>query len=154
MVGALMPRLPNLDRRWWAAGVVLVAVIIAMILSETVFKESSEECRPVRALLEFNTEQTKLVNDKGDDASVADYERWADGLAERAGQVSDPDLASRSVRVADLAGQFAAGLPTLRAQTNVPAGSGQEAPKVAYEMAALNTAISEEIKQLTEACPG
>ncbi len=148
-----MRRLPDLDRRWWVAGAVVLVAIVAIVLSETVLNRTSEECKPVRALLEYNHEQTKVISDKGDDASIADYERWADGLAERSGKVTDPELATQSVRLAQLAGQFAVKLPAARAQTNLPPGTDEQAPPIAYEMAGINAQIGDALQQLLKACP-
>ena len=44
-------------------------------------------------------------------AEDAAYQQWADGLAQRAEQVTDPNLADTAVQVADLASQFVAKFP-------------------------------------------
>jgi hypothetical protein len=151
----------NVDRRWWIA-FACVAVVIAIALSQSVFRGSSEECGPVRDLLEYNHEQAALIASKADDRSApsvpsvaedAAYQQWADGLAQRAQEVNSPELTVHTVQVADLAAQFVAKLPRLRAETQARA-PGASAPPVAYEMAALSDRLSGELAQLSNACPG
>jgi hypothetical protein len=150
----------TLDRRWWAAIAVVVVVVVAFALSETVFRRPSEECRPVQELLEFNSEQSKLIDSKsGDDTdpavpSVAEdavYQQWADGLAQRAAQVREPNLANTAIKVADSASQFVAKLPRMRAESQSRA-PGAPAPPVFFEMTVLNQHIMEGLDQLSDAC--
>ncbi len=140
----------------------VVIAVTAIALSQNMFRRNSEECRPVRELLEFNSAQAALIASKSDDqatptvpsvAEDAAYQTWADGLAQRAEQVSSPELAVHAIGVADLATQFVTKLPQLRAQTQARA-PGASAPPVAYEMAALNDRLSGELAQLSRACPG
>ena len=91
----------KLDRRWWAAIGVAVVAVVALVLSYTVFDRPSEECRPVKDLLDFNRSQAEHMASKTGDEhgipTVADdaaYQVWADGLAERAQKVTSPDLAA------------------------------------------------------------
>ena len=124
----------------------------------TVFDRPSEECGPVKDLLEFNASQAELiasspVTPKGSDlAEDAAYQEWADGLAERAQNVSEPNLARTSTEVANLANEFTGKLSVLRAQTESRA-PGAPAPPAAYETAASNTQISEHLAELADACP-
>ncbi len=147
-----MHRLRDINRRFLVYGLILL-VGLGVVLYETVFNKPSEECRPVRDFLEFNQEQTKVITEKGDNASIADYEGWADGLAERSGRVTNPDLAVQAVRVADLANRFVIKLPALRAQTNVQPGTEEQTPAIVYEMSAINTQISDGIRALNQSCP-
>jgi hypothetical protein len=142
---------------WLAIGVVVV-VAVALLLSYTVFDRPSEECRPVKDLLDFNRAQAEHIASKtGEEQglpTVADdaaYQAWADGMAERAQQVSSPDLARMGTTVANLANEFVEKLPVLRAQTESRA-PGAPAPPVAYEMAALNARISANLEELSKAC--
>ncbi|MGZ6778691.1 MAG: hypothetical protein ACXVGO_06825, partial [Mycobacterium sp.] len=81
----------RLDRRWWVAIGVVVVALSALALSRSgLFGPSSEECRPVKDLLDFNRAQAEQIADKTADSkgvpSVAEegaYQAWADGLAER-----------------------------------------------------------------------
>jgi hypothetical protein len=147
----------KLERRWWAViGVTVVAAVA--IVSYTMFDGPSEECRPVKDLLNFNRAQAEHIASKtdgeqgvptaGEDAA---YQAWADGLAERAQKVTSPDLARTSTTVATLAGEFAGKLPLVRSQTESRA-PGAPAPPAAYEMAALNARISNNLAELEKAC--
>ncbi|MDT5280690.1 MAG: hypothetical protein QOJ20_1885 [Mycobacterium sp.] len=123
-----------------------------------VFDRPSEECRPVKDLLDFNTSQAQHIASKSADAqaipSVAEdaaYQVWADGLAERAQKVSSPDLAQTSATLAKLANEFVGQLPVVRAQVQSRA-PGAPAPPAAFEMAALNARISDDLAKLAKAC--
>jgi len=110
-------------------------------------------------MLDFNRSQGALISDKAPDQAnplptVAEdvvYHQWADGLAERARKVSDPGLQAQAINLAQLADQFAAGLPGLRAaaQSRAP---GAPPPPEAFEMYALNGRIVEQTNQLSKAC--
>jgi hypothetical protein len=148
----------KLDRRWWAAIGVAVVVAVAVVLSYTVFDRPAEGCRPVEDLLDFNRSQAEHMASKtGDEQgipSVADdaaYQAWADGLAERAQKVTSPDLAQRSATLAKLANEFVGKLPVVRAQAQSRA-PGAPAPPAAFEMAALNARISDNLAELAKAC--
>ena len=148
----------KLNRRWWVAIAAVIMVAVAIVVSQTLLDDSSEECRPVVALLEYNQAQAQQIkehtNESADVPTVADdaaYQQWADGLAQRAQQVSDPDLAATSIRVADLAAQFVAKLPQVRAaaETHTP---GAPTPDVVNDMNFLNARISQETAELANAC--
>lgn len=132
---------------------------VALGLSQTgLFGRSSEECRPVKDLLDFNTSQAEHIESKFGDAegvpSAAEdaaYHVWADGLAERAGRVTAPDLAATSTQVAYLANEFVAKLPEVRAKTAARA-PGAPAPPAVFEAMALNTQILDKLAQLSDAC--
>jgi len=148
----------KIDRRWWPAIGVAAIAAVALVLSYTVFNRPSEECRPVKDLLEFSRSQAERIASKtGDEQGVpsaaedAAYQAWADGLAERAQKVTAPELARTSTTVASLANEFAGNLPVLRAQTESRA-PGAPAPPAAYEMMALNARISENLNELAKAC--
>jgi hypothetical protein len=121
---------------------------------------SSEDCEPVVALLDFNHQQTELISSKSTEGSgalptVAEdsvYQQWADGLAQRAQEVSDPELGQQAVRLADLAAQFVTKLPGLRSVTQAQA-PGAPAPQLAYDMDALNGQITDQLAELAKACP-
>ncbi|CAJ1578899.1 hypothetical protein [[Mycobacterium] wendilense] len=144
-------------RRVWVYLAVVVLAVGALVLNETVFNRTSEECKPVRELLEFNHAQAQEIDEieqnSGQDAGVIEYQEWADGLAERAGKVTDPALAVSAIRVADLASRFAIKLPQLRAESGSGPAPGQHTPPIVYEMYLVNAQITEEINKLLEACP-
>ena len=148
----------KIDRRWWPAIGVAVIAAAALVLSYTVFNGPSEECRPVKDLLDFNQSQaehiaSKTVDEQGVPSAGEDaaYQAWADGLAERAQKITAPELARTGTTVATLANAFVGKLPVLRSQTESRA-PGAPAPPVAYEMMALNARISENLDELAKAC--
>ena len=149
----------KLDRRWWVAIAAVAIAAVALGLSQTnLFGRSPEECRPVKDLLEFNSSQGEQIESKFADAEGipspaedAAYQAWADGLAERAGMVTAPDLAGASTQVAYLANEFVAKLPEIRAQAATRA-PGAPAPPAYFETMALNSQILEKLKELSDAC--
>jgi hypothetical protein len=148
----------KLDRRWWVAIGVAVVAAVALVLQYTVFDRPSEECRPVKELLDFNRSQGEQIASKtGDEQGIPTaaeetaYQAWADGLAERAQKVNSPDLATTATTVASLANELVGKLSIVRAQAESRA-PGAPAPPAAYEMMALNARISENLDQLAKAC--
>lgn len=146
----------RLDRRWWIAIGVAVVSLIALVY--TVIRQPPEECRPVLELLDFNRSQGQAIEAEGEGAtgppSAADeiaYRQWADGLAERARDVDAPELRFTAVAVADLADQFVSRLPELRSAVGTRA-PGAPAPRVLYEMAALDDQIQRNLAELSDAC--
>jgi len=149
----------RLDRRWWVAIAVVVIVLIAVVLSNTVFNKPSEECKPVIAFLDYNKSQGDLISSKASDtdpavptqAEDAAYQQWADGLAQRAQDINDPNLTTTAIQVADAAGKFVAMLPRMRAESENRA-PGAPAPPVFFEMTLLNKRILDGLQQLSDAC--
>src|SRR4029078_8657070 len=84
-------------------------------------------------------------------AEAVAYQQWADGLAQRAEQVTEPNLANTAVQLADAASQFVAKLQIMReeSQNHAP---GAPAPPVMFEMTILNQHITDGLKQLADAC--
>lgn len=150
----------KLDRRWgFAIGVAVLAVVAFALSQFGVFGPSADDCRPVKELLEFNRSQGEQIAAKTGDSegipNVAEegaYQIWADGLAERAQSVHDPDLATDATHLASLSGEFVSKFAVLRAQSQSRA-PGAPAPPEAYEMAALNSQITETLAKLSDACP-
>jgi hypothetical protein len=148
----------KLDRRWWVAIAVVLVAVVALVLRYTVFAGPSEECRPVKDLLDFNRSQGEQIASKTGDAqgipTVAEesaYQAWADGMAERAQKVTSPELARTATTVASLANEFVGKLSVVRAQADSRA-PGAPAPPAVYEMAALNARISNSLEELAKAC--
>jgi hypothetical protein len=131
----------------------------ALLLSNTFFKGPSEECKPVLALLEYNKSQGELIASKASDsdpavptvAEDAAYQQWADGMAQRAQQINDPNLAATAIQVADSAAKFVAMLPRVRAQSENHA-PGAPAPPSYFEMTLVNQRIMDGLAQLADAC--
>ena len=140
----------------------IIAVVVAagaLVLSHFgVFGKSSEDCRPVKDLLDFNRSQAEQIAAKtGDSAGIPTvaeegaYQVWADGLAERAQNVHEPDLARDATQLASLAGEFVGKFSEVRteAQSRAP---GAPAPPAVFQMELLNSQISDSIKKLSDAC--
>jgi hypothetical protein len=149
----------RLDRRWWVAIAVVVIVFITLTLSNFVFNKPSEECKPVIALLEYNKAQGDLISSKASDedpavptqAEETAYQQWADGLAQRAQEINDPNLAATAIQVADAAAKFVAMMPRMRAESQSHA-PGQPAPPVFFEMTLVNKRVTDGLQQLSDAC--
>jgi hypothetical protein len=137
---------------------VVIAVVALAVSRLGLFGASSEECRPVEDLLAFNKSQAEQIASKTADskgiptlAEEGAYQAWADGLAERAQNVHEPELASDATRLASLAGEFVGKFSEVRveAQSRAP---GAPAPPAVYQMDALNSQIAESLSTLTDAC--
>ena len=79
------------------------------------------------------------------------YQAWADGLAERAQNVHEPDLARDATQLASLAGEFVGKFSEVRTAANSRA-PGAPAPPAVFQMELLNSQISDSIKKLSDAC--
>jgi hypothetical protein len=148
----------RLNRRWWVAIAIVVIVMIALSLSNFL-NRPSEECKPVIALLEYNKSQGDLIDSKATDddpavptqAEETAYQQWADGLAQRAQEINDPNLAATAIQVADAAAKFVAMLPRMRAESENHA-PGAPPPPSFFEMTLLNKRITDGLQQLSDAC--
>ena len=145
-----------MQRRRWILAITVVVVAVGIAVWGTFFRGPPEKCKPVIDILNFNKSQSALIDAKGGSgpptvAEDAEYQRWADGLAERAQKVTDPDLAAQATQLAQLASEFVAGLPRMRAETQSRA-PGAPAPPVLYDMSLLNDRITDQIGRLSKAC--
>jgi len=136
----------------------LVIGLVAYLFWHFWYNRTPEGCKPVVDLLDFNTSQTKAINDKtgGDEplspvAEDAAYGAWADGLAERSGKVTDPNLAPHAILLADLANQFVTLYPHVRAVSKTHV-QGAPTPPEAFQLSILSDRISEQVGELTKAC--
>jgi hypothetical protein len=149
----------RLARRWmFTIGAVVIAVVALAVSRLGLFGASSEECRPVSDLLAFNKSQAEQIASKTADskgiptlAEEGAYQAWADGLAERAQNVHEPELASEATRLASLAGEFVGEFSEVRVEAESRA-PGAPAPPAVYQMDALNSQIAESLSKLTDAC--
>jgi hypothetical protein len=149
----------NLARRWmFTIGAVVIAVVALAVSQLGLFGSSSEDCRPVNDLLAFNKSQAEQIASKTADSkgvpTVAEegaYQAWADGLAERAQNVHEPDLARDATQLASLANEFVGKFSEVRvaAQSRAP---GAPAPPAVFQMDLLNTQIADSLKKLSDAC--
>lgn len=140
----------------WVLTITVVVIAIGVWVWSTWFDGPPEKCKPVIDFLDFSRSQAAKIDSKGNEgvptvAEDAAYQQWADGLAERSQKVTDPALAAQTTEVAQLANQFVAGLPTLRAQTQSRA-PGAPAPPQVYEMSLLNDRIVAKLGELRQTC--
>jgi hypothetical protein len=140
----------------------IIAVVIAVVALAFsyfgVFGKSADDCRPVKDMLEFNRAQGEQIAAKSGDAegipTVAEetaYQAWADGLAERAQSVHEPELAADATQLASLAGEFVGKFADLRAEAQSRA-PGAPPPPAVFQMELLNTQIADATKKLSDAC--
>lgn len=144
--------------RWPLTASVLI-IAVAFGIWAAFFRGPSEKCKPVIDILEFNHAQAARVSEQPADpnnpvptqAEDLIYQQWADGLAERAQKVSDPGLQVQAIQLAQLASEFAAGLPRVRAAVQHRAPGAPPPPEV-LGMFALNQRIADQLQQLSQAC--
>lgn len=113
----------------------------------------------MQAFLDYNKSQGELIASKESDsdpavptvAEDAAYQQWADGMAQRAQNINDPNLAATAIQVADAASKFVAMLPRARAESENHA-PGAPAPPSFFEMTLLNKRIGDGLSQLADAC--
>ena len=149
----------KLARRWMFTIVAVVIAVVALAVSQLgLFGPSSEECRPVKDLLAFNKSQAEQIASKTADSkgipTVAEegaYQAWADGLAERAQNVHEPDLARDATQLASLANEFVGKFAEVRTEANSRA-PGAPAPPAVFQMDVLNSQIADTLKKLSDAC--
>lgn len=149
----------DLARRWkFTIAAVAVALVVLAVSQLNVFGKSSEDCRPVQDMLAFNKAQAEQIAAKTADSegipTVAEegaYQFWADGLAERAQNVHEPDLARDATQLASLASEFVGKFGEVRtaADSSTP---GAPAPPAVFQMDLLNSQIADSIKKLSDAC--
>ena len=140
----------------WILTITVVVVAIGFGVWTTFFDKQPEKCKPVIDMLNFSKAQGALIDSKGGTgtptvAEDAMYQQWADGLAERAQKVTDPELAAQATQLAQLANQFVAGLPQVRAEKAARA-PGAPAPAIVYQLSALSDQITTKISELSQAC--
>ena len=150
----------DMNRNRWILTVFIALLVIWVGVWGTFFRgHSPNDCKPVVEMLEFNDAQGKLIAEKtGDEtgsvpsfSEILAYQQWADGLTERAQQVTNPELLAQAVQLADLSTQFVAKLPSVRAASENRA-PGAPAPPVAFEMSVLNDRITAQTEALAKAC--
>lgn len=128
---------------------IVLVVAAAVYFVPKIWEKPSEQCVPVRALLNFNRQENARLAEKAE-VTPADYRIWADGLAEKSADITDPELVAHAVRLVALAGRFVTAYAKLGPD---PAAADQKPPKAAFEMSALNDQIGAELQQLEQLCP-
>jgi hypothetical protein len=144
--------------------VVLVAIVIGGGIWWLFFRgPSSADCAPVREMLSFNKTQIDAMNAKthvpakgsyeaATEPSDLDYRSWADGLADRASKVTDPDLAKQASDLARTANWLVGARLDFNQQAAHTAPGAPE-PPAGMAVTAFNDQYEAQIKQLLTACP-
>jgi hypothetical protein len=91
----------------WGIGAAAIAVVVAVVGWQLWRQSQPPPCETVRAMLEYNSEHSAAIGDQvdspaGQQAPLADYERWAHRMHEYADAISDPELAPHVQRLAKL----------------------------------------------------
>jgi len=143
--------------RWKFTIAAVIVTVVGTLVYQFWFRRVPEGCAPVIELLDFNQRQSKLIGDKygGDEAGIPSpaeldaYTAWADGLADRAGRVTAPNLVTPAVGVATAANDFVGKLKEISATPHAP---GAPTPPAVYQLSILNDQITADIGELTKAC--
>ena len=144
-------------KRWRFTIAAVVIAVVAALVYQFWYRRVPAECKPVQELLSFNSAQSKVIDEKtkGDDAALptpeqlAAYTAWADGLADRAGKVTAPNLAQPAVELATLANKFVGKLKVISSTPHAP---GAPPPPEYYELTIINEQINDDFGQLKKAC--
>ena len=140
----------------WTLTVIVLVVAAGFGVWATFFNKPPEKCKPVIDLLNFNKSQSALIASKGGTGTPTAaedilYQQWADGLAQHAQKVNDPELAAQATQLAQLANEFVSDLPKVRAEKDARA-PGAPAPAIVFQMSALSDQITAQTNDLSKAC--
>ncbi len=143
--------------RWKFTIVAVIIAVVGTLIYQFWYRRVPEGCAPVIELLDFNHRQSQVIGEKygGDGTGVPSpaeldaYTAWADGLADRAGRVTSPQLAAPAVGVATSANDFVRKLKEISATPHAP---GAPAPPAVYQLSILNDQITAQLAELTKTC--
>ena len=143
-------------KRWRFTIAAVVIAVVAALVYQFWYRRVPAECKPVQELLSFNSAQSKVIDEKTKDDQglpnpdqLAAYTAWADGLADRAGKVTAPNLAQPAVELATLANKFVGKLKVISSTPHAP---GAPPPPEYYELTIINEQINDDFGQLKKAC--
>jgi hypothetical protein len=151
-------------RRWWIAAACLgMVAMVAAGFAMDYLREPSP-CHATREFVDFNQSQREYLesrtripaagsDDEPSAPSDADYQKWADGLQERAERVTAPTLAPHARRVAELAGQAVSTMLQVRSEVNSHAAIDPQPPPSMKAYAAISKQFTTELNALNAACP-
>jgi hypothetical protein len=149
-------------RKWvWLGAISAVAMVLALAawrVSTHHDQSSPSDCQVVRAMIDYNRSQGRILAgafkpEQGSEASVSDYQDWANHLQGYAARIRASDLAIHAHRLADEANQMVELVKQVRSDTSVPADPGAP-PSWAQPYAHLSTQFHSELVALNKACPG
>lgn len=143
-------------KRWRFTIAAIIIAVVGTVVYQFWYQRVPEGCKPVQELLDYNNTQSKAIAEKSGDskgipspAELTAYTAWADGLADRAGKVTSPDLAPQAIELASLANDFVGKLAKISSAPHAP---GAPPPTEYYQMLVINDQINAEVAQLSKAC--
>ena len=146
--------------RWVLLGatvVVAAAIIGTVVAMRTSAPHQKTDCDIAREMIGYNKTQSQLLAtaftpNQDHEASVGDYQNWADQLRRYAGQITAPNLAPPAGRLADEADQLVGLVKQARADHSAPADPAAP-PPWAKPYADLNAQFHANLVALDQACP-
>ncbi len=157
VVGKLVTR-----RKWaWVGAVAAIAgIVVALMVWRSAIhhgQSSSSDCQVARAMIDYNKSQGRILANafnpgQGREASISDYQDWANHLQGYAARMSLPDIASHAHHLADDANSLVELITRVRSDTSVPADPSAP-PAWARPYADLHKQFGSELVALDKACP-
>ena len=149
-------------RKWaWVGAVVAIAVIVmALVVWRSAIhrgQSSSSDCQVARAMIDYNKSEGRVLAnafnpEQGREASISDYQDWANHLQGYAARISLPDIATHAHHLADDANSMVELVKNVRSDTSVPADPSAP-PPWARPYADLHKQFGNELVALDKACP-
>lgn len=153
-------------RRWWWVAIIGLAVVVlaAVVVGTVVLRAPTDPCHAVDEMVEFNESQMALLqsrthvpaagsHDEPLAPSEADYQKWADGLAQHAADVTEPELAEHARRAAELADQAVVVIRQFRVESNSRDILDLEPPPSVKTYGEVTGKLNAEMQALKSACP-
>lgn len=140
-----------------AAIIVVAAVIGTVVVMRSSAPHHQTDCDVAREMVSYNKTQSQLLAnafapDQDHQASIGDYQTWADQLRRYASQITAPNLAPPAGGLADAADQLVGLVKAARTDQSVPADPGAQ-PPWAKPYADLNAQFHGNLVALDQACP-
>jgi hypothetical protein len=147
-------------RHVWAAVIAAAAVTAGLVAFAiaTHHQSAPSDCQIVRNLTAYNKSQEKAIAnafnpDQDHEASVSEYQQWADHIRGDAARIRAADLAAHAQRLADDATKLVELVRQARSDTTAPADP-DATPPWAQPYADLGKQFHNELEALNRACPG
>lgn len=158
-------KMKRFHRKWLWATAISVVVVAALVAGglwvwqsdSPHAQSSSSDCDVARAMIDYNKTQSRSLADEfvpgqGTEASVSDYQTWANQMQGYAGRINDPKVASHAHQLADDANKMVDLVKQVRSDTSVPADPGAP-PPWAQPYADLGKQFQGDLRALDSACP-
>jgi hypothetical protein len=109
-------------------------------------------------MIDYNKSQGRIIADafnpeRGDEASVSQYQDWANHLQDYAAHISSSELATHAHRLADDANKVVTLVKEARSDMSVPADPSAPPPWVRPSVD-LSKQFRSELVSLNSTCPG